>query len=122
MRKVPANGAAVSDLWVRDVRERLVDQRKHPGKRLVALQRPVSGQRPDPCRRPGRMDPGEILNAVDIDQDCRLRQAEIHRRHQALPASKKLRVIAILGLERKCLRERGGGDVFERSRLHGTRV
>jgi hypothetical protein len=51
-----------------------------------------------------------------------LRQPEIHRRDQALSAGEKFRVVAMFRLERKCVLQRTGGDIFEGGRLHGARV
>src|SRR5258708_34696683 len=104
------------------MRQRLGDQRKQLRKSRVTLQRPVARQRSNPGRPTGRTNAGEILDPIDVDQNRWSSQAKIHRRYQALSASQKFRVIAVFCLEHKRVLERGGGDIFEGSRLHGARV
>jgi len=53
VRQISSDGAAVSDLRMRDVRQRFADQRKRQRKRCVALQGPVARQRANPCRSAG---------------------------------------------------------------------
>src|SRR5882672_3882542 len=69
--------------------------------------------------RPG--NPGAFIERVDVDQYRRLRQPEIHRRHQALATCEKPRIVTVLGLQRQRMVERRSCDVFEWSRLHDAR-
>jgi len=122
VRKISADGAAIADLRVRDMRQRFADQGKIARKSRDALQRTVPRDRPNLGRRGGPTNTGEIRDVVNVDQDRRLSQAEIHRRHQALTASQEFRVVAMLRLERERVIDGGGGYVFEGGRLHGARV
>ena len=47
MGEIAADGAAIADLRVRDVRQSLVDQRQVPRDRRIALEDAVAGQRAD---------------------------------------------------------------------------
>ena len=95
---------------------------KSPRQAGVALHLMVTGQRAD-ARAAAAVgaDAGELVDSVDVDQDRRPGQPEIHRRDQALATGQKLGLVAMLGLERERLRQRGCRDVFERGRLHGAR-
>jgi len=122
MRKIATDGAAIADLRVCDMGQRFTDQWEQASKGFVALQRPVPRQGPDPGRRGGRTNAGEILDLIDVDHDRGPSQPKIHRRYQALSPGQKFRVVAVFRLERKRVLEGGGGYVFERGRLHGARV
>jgi hypothetical protein len=104
------------------MRQRFADQGKIARKSRVALQRTVARDRPNPVRHGGPPNTGEIRDLVNVDQDRRLSQAEIHRRHQALTASQEFRVVAMFRLERERVIDGGGGYLFEGGRLHGARV
>jgi hypothetical protein len=60
VRQVSADAAAIADLGVGDVRQRLGDQGKRAGQGAVALQRPVARQRSDPGRVRGRTNAGKL--------------------------------------------------------------
>ena len=119
MREVAADGAAIADLRMRDVRQRLVDERQVARGGGVALQAAIAGQRADAqASRAIRRDPGAIGQRVDVDQHCRLRQPEIHCRNKTLAAGEKSRFIAMFGLQLQGLIEAAGGDVVEGRRFH----
>src|SRR5260221_6032815 len=122
MRQISADGAAVTDLRMGDMRQCFADQRKRQRKSRVALQRAVARQRAKAARAFGRTNAREIFDTVDVDQDRRPGETKIHRRYQALSAGQELRLIAMFGLERQRVRKRGGCDIFEGSQLHGARM
>ena len=100
MRKIAADGAAVADLRMRDMRQSLADQGKQSGKGRVALQRLVARQRPNSRALPNTV---QGLDPVDVDQDRRPSEAKIHCRDQALPAGQEFRLVAMLRLQRQRL-------------------
>ena len=88
MRQAAADGAAVADGQMRDMRHGAGHDRQMPrdDRRGFELKCRVSA----PMRIVVRilLDKGEAGDAVDIDQNRRPQQAEIEHRHKALPAGK----------------------------------
>src|SRR5712671_4121012 len=78
----------------------------------------MPGERADVNLRALDTDLVQALDAVDVDQRSRLRQAQAHERDQAVPAREHLGVLAEI-VEQLCrLLDRGGACVFECSRDH----
>ena len=65
-------------------------------------------------------DAGNPGDVVDVDQDRRTRQAEIHRRHQALAARQHPRVPAMLGEKRGRFLDRARREIFEGRWFHAN--
>lgn len=121
VRGAPADGAGVADLAVGDVVERLAQQRDSVGheRRILCLRLTHGG--PDLDVAVGAPDPGQIRRAGDVDQPRRRRQAQVHHRHQALPAAQDRDFVAVFGEPRDGIGRRRGALVGERGRLHDGR-
>ena len=95
MGKAAADGTAVANLRVSDVADGLGQQRptaRHAG---IGLDRSLAGHGAEPERTVFDRDPGERLDTVEIDQNRGPRQAEVKKRHQALPAGERPRIPAM---------------------------
>ena len=120
MRKIAADGAAIADLRMRDDRQRFGDERQFDLRHRIALEAAIARQRADAQAIAAIPDAGKLFQRIDVDQHGRLRQTEVHGRHQALPAGQEARLVAMFGLQRQGLLERAGSDVAERRGFHNT--
>ena len=120
MAEIAADGATITDLRVRDVRQRFTKHGKIPGQAGVVLERAIAGQRADAGAATGSADPGQFADLIDVDQDGRPGQAKIHGRYQALATGEKLRLVAVFGLQQERLLQRRCRNIFERGGLHGA--
>ena len=119
MRQVATDGSAIADLRVRDMRQRLVDERQVARRGGVALEAPIAGERTDTQASCAvLLHPGALGQRIDVDQQRRLRQPEIHCRNKALAAGKEPPLVAMFGLELQGLLKGAGGDVPEGRGLH----
>src|SRR5690348_682017 len=73
----------------------------------------MTGQRADVQLASLLLDVVELLDAVDVDERLRLRQAQSHERDQAVPACQHLGVLAELLEQLRRLIHGGGTGVFE---------
>src|SRR5258708_18118041 len=67
---------------------------------------------------PGFLQSRKLRQGIDMDQNCRLGQPEIHGRHETLAAGEKTRLFAIFGLQRQGLLEGARGNVPEGGGFH----
>src|SRR5579862_5185635 len=118
MGQVAADGAPVANLWMGDMRKRVSKQRARFEKIAIALERTIARHGADPDVPLAPIDRGEFGKTIDVDQHRRPRQAEIHRRNEALAASEEPGFVAMLGFQAKRLIKGRSPDVFEGSRLH----
>jgi len=110
------------DLRVRDVRQRLVEERQVARGQGIALEAPITRQRADAHALPAAfLDAGASGQGIDVDQQSRLRQPEIHCRNKALPTGEKSCFVAVLGFQLQRLFEAPRGDIAEGCGLHIAR-
>ena len=74
--RLPADGAAVANLWMGDVTDGLSQQRPAARHVRIGLDHCLAGQGTDTERAVAHPDAAERLDAVDIDQNRGPRQAE----------------------------------------------
>jgi hypothetical protein len=86
MRKAAADRATIADCGMRDMRHRLGQQWRVRCdiRRFQEIDMP--GQRADHQRVAAHRDAAQLAEFADIDDQFRRKQAQIHRRHQALAA------------------------------------
>ena len=103
---------------MRNERHRLGDQRHTLGDQRRALDRTLArhGTNDDAVVR--LLDIRQGGDAIEIDQHRRLRQTEIHRRHQALTTCQCLGVVAVLGEQRQGFVQGFRREVAKCGRLH----
>src|SRR5579863_5534279 len=118
MGQVATDRAAVSNLGMGDMRKRVGKQRAGFQKVAIALERTIARQGANADVPLAPIDRGEFGKTVDVDQHRRPRQAEIHRRNEALAASEEPGFVAMLGFQGQRLIKGRSPDVFEWSRLH----
>src|SRR5215475_285327 len=102
MRQAAADGAAITDCQMRDVRHRRAKNWEVSCDHRRNLKLVMARERAYPDLVIRFLDESEIGNTIDIDQDRRLYQPKVEHRHKALPAGKDLG-LAI------CLRQRSDG-------------
>ena len=112
-----AERAAIADGGVADMRQRAREQRRVLGDDVGSFGGGVAGQRTDLDRAVLARDAVEPADAVDIDQQGRLRQPHIERGDQALPAGEQAGVL-MLAEQRDGFLERARLFVGEWRRLH----
>jgi hypothetical protein len=112
-----ADGAAMADLRVADELGCLRDQRTPGGQHRVANELRVSREGADRDPITVLADVAEAVEAADVDEYARPRDAELHRRDQRVPAGEHLRV-AVAPEELDRLLDRPGSLVREGSRDH----
>ncbi len=61
---------------------------------------------------------GEVFDAADVDQHLGLREAQLHRRYQAVSAGEEFGVVLVLGQKRERFIKAFCGNVFELSWNH----
>ena len=94
--------SAVPDLRMSDMRQGFTEQGSLPNEGRAGLEGAISGQRADEyAAAVAAANACQIGEGIDVDQNFRPRQTKIHCWHQALPASKKFGVLAVLGLYRQ---------------------
>ena len=86
MGKAAADGSAVADRRMRDVCDRLGQQRRVSGDISRFQQIDLPRQRTDHERIALDRDPAQLGELADIDDQFRRNQAQVHGRHQALAA------------------------------------
>ncbi len=102
-----------------DLRQRERDQRLRASYVGRGEHVGVTRERPDAYAVRGGLDPGQVGQAVDVDQGGRCGEPHVEQRHQALPAGQDLRTrIGREGLQR--VLEALRSDVGERCRLQVT--
>ena len=82
-----------------------------------ALDRDLPRHRAD-LEHPVRDDALELGKPVEIDEDARHREAQVHERYEALAAGQDLGLVAVLAQNLDRLVEAFGGEVLERRGLH----
>ncbi len=119
MGEAAGEGAADADRQMRDVvRDRRQEPRERAGGRPARSKttwrvRAPMASAPSTCARPT-----SAVDAVDVDEHRRPRQAEVHRRHQALAAGKHAAVAAVAREELEGFLERSRRVVVEGRGLH----
>src|SRR5207249_4805682 len=113
-----ADSPAVADLAVADPHDRVVQQRPPRGDVVAALDLRVTHHRAEQKAAVLDLDLPERFNAVDVDQPARPRKAEVHQRHQTLPAREHLAFVAIARQQADRLVDRARVVVLERRGLH----
>src|ERR1700683_511391 len=120
MGQVAADGAAIADLRMRNMRQRLVHERQVARCGRIALKLPIPGQRTDPQSSRWRaLHTRAHRQWINVDQYLRLGESEIERRNKTLAARQEASVLAIFGFERQSLLQRTGCYVFKWRGLHG---
>ena len=77
----------------------------------------MGGERADAHARARPLDAGELLDAADVDQVGRLRQAQLHHRQQAVAAGEQLGVL-LRAEQVERLRDARGAVIVESCRIH----
>ena len=121
MRKIAANGSAIADLRVRNMRQRFGDKRHTVRDRRIALQSPVARERTN-AHVVARtiLQTGKCRKRVNVNEHRRLGQPEIHRWNKALTAGQKTRFVAMLGFERQSLLDALSGNIAKRRWFHAV--
>ena len=120
-RDAAAEGAAIAHRDVGDMRHGLGDQRQVLARR--SREPATSAWRVSAPMRtcsPLQRDAGQRVQPVDVDQQPRLRQAHVERRHQALAAGQDARVLAVPREQLEHLLDAVGAHVAELRRLHAA--
>ncbi len=86
MRDRAADRAAVTYLWVADERGGLSDQRAVLREYGVADERRVPGERADRDPVAVLADVTQVVEAADVDEQGRPRDAQAHGRNERVPA------------------------------------
>jgi hypothetical protein len=102
---------------VRDVLTGAGEQRRARPHEVVELGRALAGRRADADRAVLGLDRVQALDAVDVDDHGRRREARVHQPDEALPAGEHAGVVAVPGEMVDRLREGARRDVVERSRF-----
>src|SRR5262249_15041022 len=66
------------------------------------------------------LDPGESRNLPEVEQVLRLRQAELHRREQAVSARQELRIVLVTAEQLQHLSDGAGSVVLELGWVHSS--
>ncbi len=120
VRERAADGAAVPDLGVADLRGRVGQDRR------LRLQQRRSGDLGVPRRRADdhlvalEPDARQLRHPGDVDQHGRLGEPDLHHRQQRVAARQQLGVLAVLGQERDRVRGGVGDLVVERRGDHAS--
>ena len=118
VRDAAANGSAIPDRHVRDLRGRLREQRPSLAHIGAAQQIGVPDQRPDCQAIRSGVQAIEGVDAIDIDDDGGTEDAQVQHRHQALAAGQHPAVRPGVAQNMQGLVERPRGVVVEPGRLH----
>ena len=114
-----ADGAAVTNLRVTHVPGRVSQQRSMLSEHRRLLHVHVARERTDRDVIAGVLDVRQVLHATDVDENRRLREAQLHERQEAVAASEELGIGSVLTDERDGLGGRSGADVIESCGNHG---
>jgi hypothetical protein len=117
VREAPAEGAAVSNRHVADLRGRLGKQRASPRDERVALYAAVADERSDRQPRVRFLHLGEAADAVHVHENGRPHQPEVEERPQALAARERLGVAPEACEQLERLLEAPGSVIVEGVRL-----
>jgi hypothetical protein len=120
MRERAPDGATVSHDRVRDVEERLADERAEPPCELRSLQPALPRHRADGDPAGALLDVRQLGKPVQVDERRGPCQAHVQERQEALPAGEDRGLVTELGLERERLREGFRDVVLEGGRLHAA--
>ena len=111
------DGAAAAHGRVRDVPARLGEQRRLGADDVRELGGALARERADPHGAVLDRDAVEALDAVDVHDHGRRRQARVHQADEALAAGEDAGVTAVPGQMVDRLRDGAWRDVVERSRF-----
>ncbi len=103
---------------MRDVRQRLRDERRVSPHERIALGASLARHRADAQAAIGRFDAGQRIDPIQVDEHGGTREPEVQHGHQALAARERLRFVAVLREQRERLLDAFRGEVLERRRLH----
>ena len=117
MREAPAEGAAVSNRHVADVRGRLGEQRASPQDDRVALQAAVADERSDRQPRVRFLHLAEAADPVHVHENGRLHEPEVEERPQTLAPCERLGVTPEACEELERFLETLGSVIVESLRL-----
>ena len=92
-----ADRAAVADLPVADQAGDMRQQRNAVGEQRGVHDVGVTGGRADGDVAVVLADVGQLRDAGDVDEDGRVRQAQLHHRQQRMAAGEELGVVTVLG-------------------------
>ena len=113
-----ADRATVADRGIPDVARRVGEQRDMLGEQRRRLDVAVPRERTDGDVVAGVADVREVGDPADVDEHGRLSEAQLHQRQQAVPAGKKLGVVAVLAGEADRLLGARRPDIVERGGDH----
>ena len=116
--RLPPIGASVTYRRVRDEWHGLCDQRRPFA--TARLRSIVRWRVMPPIRKPfdSSSDIGKLAQRIQIDQDRGSGQPEVHRRNQALPPRKRLRIVRMRSKQRQRLIKRLRPVIVERRWFH----
>ena len=117
VRKASAEGAAVSNRHVADLRGRLGDQRTCLRDERVALHAAVADERSDRQPRVRFLHLGEAVDPVEVHENARPGKPEVQKRPQALTPRERLGVTAEAREQLERLLEGLGSLIVESVRL-----
>src|SRR6476660_10601649 len=102
MDQAAADGAAVANCRMGNLLDRFAKNRQTLVDRWRALDIPLPHHRAE--REDAIVEPDlvQAFDAVEIDQVMRLRQTEIHQRHETLPAGEDFGFISMRSKKRQC--------------------
>ena len=121
MGQTATDGAAITDLVVRDVRDRFPQQRMREIESLVIQDIAPAHQRTDRDTIGADLDLAETRQFAEIDQQRRPGDAERHHRYEALTAGERLCLSVMVGEQFDCFVDRRGTGIFEGWKLHKLR-
>ena len=118
MRDAAADGAAIADLVVRDMRDRGLEQRMRADEPRVVLDVAPAHHGAERDAVGGNPDLAQLRELAQIDQQRRLRQPERQHRHQALAAGERLGVAVARGEQLHGFGQRRRARIVEGRHLH----
>ena len=113
-----ADGAAVADEWVGDLRGGVAERAIATAEQLGLLAGLVARERADAQRSLVLLDVIEVGHAVQVDDDVGSREAHLHERDEALAAGEHLGLVPSLDERRDHLLERRRREVLESRGIH----
>ena len=117
-RDAAAEGAAVADRGMGDMRHGVRDQRQMFGHKRRRQHLGMAGERADPHRPVLQRDAFQRVDAVDVDQEAGLGEPHVQRRHQALAAGEDAGFALMLRKKLQDAVEAFRPDIGEARRLH----
>ena len=118
MRHAAADGAAVADLVMRDMRDRRLQQRMRGRKPRVVQDVAPAHHGAEADAVGADPDLSQFFQLAQVDQQLRRGDAERQHRHQALAAGDHLGVAVLRGEQLHGFGERGRAGVVERRQFH----